>query len=91
MIKDEVLQKMGDESEVVISQVRKIQNTEAVFEEFLVQMTFAADGLWGPKILQNEAEETPLGTVGNYRSKYVVRYFAFLMADTSVISVRRMQ
>ena len=60
-------------AEVFIDQVRKITNQEVIFEEYAIQMYFNTDGLWDPTLLNEaEGESTPLGTIANYRNKYVV-------------------
>ena len=62
-------------AEVFIEQIRLVTNTEVVFEEFAIQAFFNPDDLWDPRILNEEALETsPLGTVSNYRNKYMVSY-----------------
>ena len=59
--------------EVKVEQVCKIQNSEAIYGEYLAQIFFALDDVWDPNVLQNDAyEETPLGSVANYRTKCLV-------------------
>ena len=63
-------------AEVFIEQIRTVTNSEVMFEEFAIQTFFNPDDLWDPRILNEEALETsPLGTVSNYRNKYMVSPF----------------
>ena len=51
----------------------QISNSEAMFEDFHVQMYFSTENLWDPKIIQSEElESSPLGSKTNYRSKFIV-------------------
>lgn len=60
-------------AEVFIDQLRCITNSEVVFEEFAIQMYFNPDDLWDPTILNEETwESSPLGSLSNYRNKYLV-------------------
>ena len=62
-------------AEVFIEQIRQVTNSEVMFEEFAIQAFFNPDDLWDPRILNEEALETsPLGTVSNYRNKYMVSH-----------------
>ena len=60
-------------TEIFIDQLVQISNSEAMFEDFHVQIYFSTENLWDPKIIQNEElESSPLGSKANYRSKYIV-------------------
>ena len=60
-------------TEVFIDQLVQISNSEAVFEDFHVQMFFSTENLWDPTIIQNEElESSPLGSKTNYRTKFIV-------------------
>ena len=51
----------------------QVSNSEAVFDDFHVQMFFSTENLWDPTIIQNEElESSPLGSKSNYRAKFIV-------------------
>lgn len=60
-------------AEIFIKQLRLVTNSEVLYEEFAIQAYFNPEGLWDPKILNEEVlESSPLGTISNYRNKYLV-------------------
>ena len=60
-------------AEIFIKQIRHITNSEVMYEEFTIQAFFNPDGLWDPRIVNEETlENSPLGTISNYRNKYMV-------------------
>ena len=62
-------------AEVFIDQIRCISNSEVLYEEFAIQAFFNPDDLWDPKILNEEiGESSPLGSLSNYRNKYLVSF-----------------
>ena len=66
---------MNNFNEIYVQQVRKIQNSEVVFVEMEVFMLFANEDLWDPTIMQStDTSGTPLGSLANYRAKYIVSY-----------------
>ena len=62
----------NDYTEIFVDQVLQVKNCEAIFEDFAITAYFAVEGIWDPSTLQEGLmEESPLGTVANYRSKVV--------------------
>ena len=63
----------NDYAEVFVDQIRLITNSEVMYEEFAIQAYFNPDDLFDPKILNEETwENSPLGSISNYRNKYMV-------------------
>ena len=59
-------------TEIFADQVLQVKNCEAIFEDFAITAFFAVEGMWDPSTLQDGSmEESPLGSVANYRSKVV--------------------
>ena len=55
-----------------IDQILQVKNCETIYEDFAVTAFFAVEGLWDPSTMQEDLmEESPLGSVANYRSKVV--------------------
>ena len=81
-------------TEVFIDQLMQVSNSEAVYEDFHVQIYFSTENLWDPTIIQNEElEASPLGSKANYRTKYIVSalilLFFFLLSDRLKYQVNR--
>lgn len=60
--------------EIFADELVRVENTEVIYRDLMVQVYFCEDMLGDPTIFNNdELEESPLGTLANYRIKIMVR------------------
>ena len=61
--------------EVFIDELTKIENKEVVFSDNMVQVFFDDEGLFDPKLFNEQTlEEEVLGSIASYRNKIIVSY-----------------
>ena len=73
----------GNKVEVFADEVMKVENAEASYAEFAVQLVFSTENLGDQRIYCETAlEQAPFGTHANYRSKLQVDFKSHLINIT---------
>ena len=67
-----------NEVELFARETVRIENSECVYVDLKVEALFSEESLGDPRIFNNESlEQSPLGSLANYRSKISVRSIFF--------------